>query len=98
MKKETTSDVAIISQLVSPAVPAPTGTFPVVGTGGETTPSEYAEAISAAAKEYRRIKSGCDLYRTDVNHVRVSYAYEKLCWMIDAERFGWEPSKYEPEN
>lgn len=83
--------------IISPAVPAPTGTFPVVGTGGETTPSEYAEAISAAAKEYRRMKSKYDLRRTDVNHGCVLDAYEKLCWMIDAERFGWEPSKYEPE-
>lgn len=57
---------------------------------------DYNKAIAAAAREYQSAVTTHDLSRGHFNYVAMKAAYDKLCWMIDAERCGWNPADYAP--
>lgn len=56
----------------------------------------YNKAIADTAKEYCKKRTDAEIYRTDELYAEQEFLYGKLCWMIDAEREGWNPDDFEP--
>lgn len=61
------------------------------------TEQDYNAAIAKAAREYRAARHSNALERTEETQVDSARAYDTLCWMLDAQTYGWDPSKYVPE-
>lgn len=59
---------------------------------------DYHAAIIEAASEYRAARTGNAMERSEETMRAESKAYDKLCWMLDAKRFGWNPTEYQPED
>lgn len=59
--------------------------------------ADYNQAIALAAKEYVAAYLKANLYLTEKNRKDREYAYGKLHWMIDAERYGWDPETFTSE-
>lgn len=58
---------------------------------------DYDKLIADAAREYVSVNGNHRIVRTEVTRLKDSRAWEKLAWMIEAERFGWNPEDYVPE-
>lgn len=63
-----------------------------------TTDAQYDMFISAAAREYRAAVIENDLKRTEATQLQTTLIWSKLCWMLDAKVYGWNPETYEPES
>lgn len=54
---------------------------------------DYDKAIADAAREYVAAKHEA---RLSGNGEEASIAYNKLVWMVDAKKYGWNPADYQP--
>lgn len=57
----------------------------------------YDKFIAEAAKELVLAKMDNDLQRTEATHEAFHEAENKLWWMVEAPKHGWNPEEYEPE-
>jgi hypothetical protein len=51
--------------------------------------------IAMLAKRFRAARSENAIMRNSTTQRQEAMAYERLCWMIDAEHFGWNPEEME---
>lgn len=59
---------------------------------------DYNAAIAIAAKEFIAAKRENAITGKPETQNIEARAHEKLDWMIDAERFGWNPDDCKPED
>ncbi len=56
----------------------------------------YDKAIADTVKEYYKKRNEAERYRTDELYEEQEFLWNKVCWMIDAEKEGWDPGNFEP--
>jgi len=57
---------------------------------------DYNKAIADAAKEYSEIRTEAKICKSNELYEEMLFLYDKLCWMIDAEKKGRNPDDFEP--
>ncbi len=60
-------------------------------------PINYDKVIADAAREFRAARRANNLHRSREAVERLAVADERLCWLIDAAEFGWDPANYQRE-
>jgi hypothetical protein len=55
----------------------------------------YTQLIADLARRYTWAKSDNAVMRDSGTQREEVLAYARLCWMIDAEKFGWNPEDME---
>jgi len=58
-------------------------------------PHDYVGAIADAARQF--VEANRESDGGVAAGVRISEAFERLAWMVDAEQHGWDPRDYVPE-
>jgi len=55
----------------------------------------YTQLIADLARRYTLAKTDNAVMRNSRTQSEEVLAYSRLCWMIDAEKFGWNPEDME---
>ena len=59
---------------------------------------DYTRLIADAAKEFVRAEAENNLQGTQVTRLEKERAHERLCWLIDAEKYQRDPASYKPSS
>ncbi|MDE2101302.1 MAG: hypothetical protein KGL39_28910 [Patescibacteria group bacterium] len=60
-------------------------------------PHDYTTAIADAARAFIEASMEHSLMRTDATEAALAEADNRLHWMVEAEKHGWDPARYTPD-